>query len=182
MIIGFCGKKGSGKNFYANYLINNYNFKELSFAYPLKESLKLILNLNDSDVNGINKDKFNNKYQCYNRELLQWFGTDVFRESFNNRFNYNGSVWVDWIKDIIIKNPDNYVITDVRFQNEIDMLHSFNGKIINIVADYDTNDLTYNHKSENQILKYDYEIINLKNTLNTKQNYKIIDNIINNLK
>lgn len=32
MIIGFCGKKGSGKSFFAKYLVKQHNFIELTFA------------------------------------------------------------------------------------------------------------------------------------------------------
>ena len=180
MIIGFSGKKGSGKNFYSNYLIEKYNFKELSFAYPLKKSLKLILNLSDDELYGNKKDEYNKRFNCYNREIMQWFGTEVFRENFNERFNYNGSVWVDNVKYILQNNPNNnYVISDVRFQNEIDMIHSYNGKIINIYNDNINNNNT--HKSENQELTYDYKILNLKTPENTIKNYKFLDNIINNI-
>ena len=181
MIIGFSGKKGSGKNFYSNYLIEKYNFKELSFAYPLKQSLKLILNLSDAELYGNKKDEFNERFNCYNREIMQWFGTEVFRENFNKRFNYKGSVWVDNVKYILENNPDNnYVISDIRFQNEIDMIHEFKGTVINIYNnDIINEDIKTLHKSENQKLVYDYKILNLKTPENTIKNYKFLDNIIN---
>lgn len=181
MIIGFSGKKGIGKNFYSNYLIKNHNFKEISFAYPLKKSLQIILNLSNEEVNGKLKDEYNEKYNCYNRELLQWLGTDIFREEFNKKFNYKGSVWVDNVENILKNNKNtNYVITDIRFQNEIDMIHKYNGIIINISDN--NNNINENklnqHKSENQELTYDYKIINTKTLENTKNNYKMLDNII----
>ena len=181
MIIGFSGKKGVGKNFYSNYLIKKYNFKELSFAYPLKKSLQLILNLSYDELYGDKKDAYNEKYNCYNRELMQWLGTDIFREEFNKRFNYKGSVWVDNVKYIIENNPNiNYVISDVRFQNEIDMIHSLNGKIINIYNNEinENGDKLKNHKSENQELTYDYKLLNLKTEENTNDNYNFLNNII----
>lgn len=33
------------------------------------------------------------------REILQWLGTDIIREEFNKKFNYNGSIWVDNMKE-----------------------------------------------------------------------------------
>ena len=177
MIIGLSGKKGSGKSYYTSYIIKTYNFIELSFAYPLKKSLELILNLSYDELYGEKKDSYNNQYHCYNRELMQWLGTEVFREEFNKKFNYNGSVWVDNVKNIILQNPNkNYVISDVRFLNEIEMIKSLNGIIINIK---DNNINQDNHKSENQKLIYDYQIINLKTLENTLSNYTILDNIIN---
>ena len=39
MIIGICGLIGSGKDTIADYLVTNYNFKKLSFADKLKDSV-----------------------------------------------------------------------------------------------------------------------------------------------
>ena len=47
MLIGFSGKKGSGKSYFADYLVNNKLFIKLSFASPLKEITKILFNLSD---------------------------------------------------------------------------------------------------------------------------------------
>ena len=36
-VIGFLGKKGTGKDTCADYLVENHAFEKLSFAGPLKE-------------------------------------------------------------------------------------------------------------------------------------------------
>jgi len=54
-------------------------------------------------------------------------GTEVGRDVFHEDF------WVIKLKRYIEQNPDtHYVITDVRFQNEIEFVHSMNGITIEI--------------------------------------------------
>ena len=58
------------------------------------------------------------------RLVLQLFGTDCMRNGF-----YDG-VWVSMVKKTILENPDaNYVIPDVRFPNEIQMVQSIGGQV-----------------------------------------------------
>lgn len=178
MIIGFCGKKGSGKSFFSNYLVNKHNFIELSFAKPLKEAIKNIFNLTDDDVNDPNKKEIKiDRLNASPRELMQWMGTDIIREEFNKKFNYNGSIWVDNMKENFKKlYKKNIVISDVRFQNEIDLIHSYNGIVIYIDRNNDDNTKTINHKSENQKLKYDYKILNLDEL--TEINFDFLNQLI----
>lgn len=57
------------------------------------------------------------------RTLLQIYGTDIFRNRVNKEF------WVDQTIDRIQNSIVNaYIITDVRFQNEIDRIHNFCNK------------------------------------------------------
>lgn len=183
MIIGFCGKKGSGKSFFAKYLVKQHNFIELTFAEPLKKAVQIIFNLTDDELHDQNLKE--NKIERLNaspREILQWLGTDIIREKFNKKFNYNGSIWVDNMKEKLKNLQDkNVVISDVRFQNEIDLIHSLNGIIINIQASGTNIDLsdTKKHKSENQKLNYDYQIYNSFDIEITENNYELLSNLIN---
>lgn len=179
MIIGFCGKKGSGKSFFSDYLVKNFNFIELSYAKPLKEVVKIIFNLSDDDVNDpIKKELKINRLNASPRQLLQWLGTDIIRDEFNKKFNYNGSRWVDLMRENLIKlKGRNIVISDVRFSDEIDLIHQFNGIIINIERNNIDMTNTTNHKSENQDLNYDHKIIN-KNEL-TNYNFEFLNQLIN---
>ena len=89
MLIGFSGKKGSGKSYFADYLVNNKLFIKLSFASPLKEITKILFNLSDEDVKDpIKKELINPKFNASPRELMQWLGNDIMREEFNKKFNY----------------------------------------------------------------------------------------------
>ena len=64
------------------------------------------------------------------RLALQLMGTEVGRDVFHKNF------WVIKLKQYILENPNqNYVITDVRFQNEIQFLHDMSGVLIEIQRD-----------------------------------------------
>ena len=185
MLIGFSGKKGSGKSYFADYLVNNKLFIKLSFASPLKEITKILFNLSDEDVKDpIKKELINPKFNASPRELMQWLGTDIMREEFNKKFNYSGSIWIDSVKDKIktlLKDNKDVVIDDVRFQNEVDMIHSLGGIVINLRNDLDNtlNNSTSTHSSENQKLTFNYEFVNDKSYSNTYDIYLNLDLLFN---
>lgn len=185
MLIGFSGKKGSGKSYFADYLVNNKLFIKLSFASPLKEITKILFNLSDEDVKDpIKKELINPKFNASPRELMQWLGTDIMREEFNKKFNYSGSIWIDSVKDKIktlLEDNKDVVIDDVRFQNEVDMIHSLGGIVINLRNDLDNtlNNSTSTHSSENQKLTFNYEFVNDKSYSNTYDIYLNLDLLIN---
>ena len=185
MLIGFSGKKGSGKSFFADYLVNNKLFIKLSFASPLKEITKILFNLSDEDVKDpIKKELINPKFNASPRELMQWLGTDIMREEFNKKFNYSGSIWIDSVKDkvkTLLDNNKDVVIDDVRFQNEVDMIYSLGGIVINLRNDLDNtlNNSTSTHSSENQKLTFNYEFVNDKSYSNTYDIYLNLDLLFN---
>ena len=185
MLIGFSGKKGSGKSYFADYLVNNKLFIKLSFASPLKEITKILFNLSDEDVKDpIKKELINPKFNASPRELMQWLGTDIMREEFNKKFNYSGSIWIDSVKDkvkTLLDDNKDVVIDDVRFQNEVDMIHSLGGIVINLRNDLDNtlNNSTSNHSSENQKLTFNYEFVNDKSYSNTYDIYLNLDLLFN---
>lgn len=185
MLIGFSGKKGSGKSYFADYLVNNKLFIKLSFASPLKEITKILFNLSDEDVKDpIKKELINPKFNASPRELMQWLGTDIMREEFNKKFNYSGSIWIDSVKDkvkTLLDNNKDVVIDDVRFQNEVDMIHSLGGIVINLHNNLDNTliNSTSTHSSENQKLTFNYEFVNDKSYSNTYDIYLNLDLLFN---
>jgi hypothetical protein len=73
------------------------------------------------------------------REFLQFFGSDIMRKMYE-------PVWVNrCIKDILTENSGVAVISDCRFNNEIDAVQENNGKIIGLTR----NPFDDKHKSEN---------------------------------
>ena len=41
MIIGLIGNKRTGKTTCSNFLVNDYDFKSIAFADPIKEAMKI---------------------------------------------------------------------------------------------------------------------------------------------
>lgn len=149
MIIGFCGRMQSGKTELAKICEDN-GYTKLYFALPLK---KLCADILDISINELNKAKAEGtdialilnddicdiisvetdipldtvKEICGGktigtvREMLQFIGTDLIRQ-------YNSDWHVNRIRKMI--NPEiDYVIDDVRFQNEKKMIEEMGGDV-----------------------------------------------------
>ena len=116
MIILLVGKPSSGKDTFAQYLVDKYGFIRLSFADKLKEEVSTNLNIPlnyfyDRDL----KDTFIDTLGCIPCSLLIQYA------------NKKRSVDPEYfIKKININNNKNYVISDCRFKNE---LHYYNNAI-----------------------------------------------------
>ena len=135
MIIGICGLIGSGKGTVADILVEQYGYKKLSFADKLKDGVSTIFGWDREMLEGDNdksrvwrerKDDFwtaETGMTITPRLVLQLFGTECMRNGF-----YDG-IWVSLVKKHIIDNPGNYVIPDVRFDNEANMIKSIHGEV-----------------------------------------------------
>jgi hypothetical protein len=134
MIIGICGLIGSGKGTVADILVNQ-GFIKVSFADKLKDGVAEIFGWDRAMLEGDTdesrewreqRDHFwsdETQMEVTPRLVLQLFGTDCMRNGFHD------GVWVSLLKKTILDNPGNYVVPDVRFENEIEMIRSIGGKI-----------------------------------------------------
>jgi hypothetical protein len=136
MIIGICGLIGSGKGTVADILVENHNFKKLSFADKLKDGVASVFDWDrdllegDTDRSRIWREKTDQfwteetGFEVTPRLVLQLFGTDCMRNGF-----FDG-IWVSLVKKQILENPDtDWVIPDVRFPNEMRMINSVQGQV-----------------------------------------------------
>lgn len=134
MIIGICGLIGSGKGTVADILVDQ-GFKKVSFADKLKDGVSTIFGWDramlegDTDESRTWREQRDNfwssetKMEVTPRLVLQLFGTDCMRNGFDD------GVWVSLLKKTILDNPGNYVVPDVRFENEIAMLRDIGGEV-----------------------------------------------------
>lgn len=127
LVIGLCGKAGSGKGEVSKILSKHYSTYVLPFAKPLKEMAKSFGWDGQKDEKG--------------RKFLQLLGTEIGRA-------YNNNHWVDCWKreaDKALRSFDNpfgpgearetyqiIIADDVRFDNEGECIHSYNGYNIKI--------------------------------------------------
>ena len=135
MIIGVSGYARSGKDTIAEILIMNYGFKRLAFADNIR---KAVLVLNPILSNGRHVSEMVNEFgwevtkaNPEMRRLLQVFGTEVGRTMFGENF------WVDQVFRQI-ENEDksgNFIITDVRYPNEADLIRKYGGEIWRVSRD-----------------------------------------------
>jgi|TARA_X000000950_G_scaffold218249_1_gene262658 hypothetical protein len=136
MIIGICGLISSGKGTVADILVEEYGYTKISFADKLKDGVAEVFGWDRQMLEGDTdegrawreqKDSFWSQETGRNispRVVLQEFGTDCMRNGFDN------NIWVSIVKKKIVENPaTNYVIPDVRFENEANMIKSIYGEV-----------------------------------------------------
>ena len=138
MIVGLLGFIGSGKGT-AGDILKDLGFTPVSFAKGVKDTAAEMFgwprHLLEGDTQVSREwreqpDEFWSK--SFGRDFtprlaLQLMGTEVGRDVFHEDF------WVIRLKKFMQDNPyQNYVITDVRFQNEIEFVHSMQGVTIEI--------------------------------------------------
>tara|TARA_Y100000114_G_C11743158_1_gene320144 strand:+ start:150 stop:800 length:651 start_codon:yes stop_codon:yes gene_type:complete len=135
MIIGICGLIGSGKGTVADILVDEH-FKKISFADKLKDGVSTVFGWDRQKLEGDTDDsrewrELEDKFwtnetgrKITPRLVLQLFGTDCMRDGFDN------GIWVSLVKKKLLENPNtDFVIPDVRFENEIKMIKEVGGKV-----------------------------------------------------
>jgi hypothetical protein len=150
-IIGICGQIGSGKSAATRHLVNSYRFKKRPFAGPIKDMMAAI-GLNDDQLNGDQKEVPVPLLSGHTpRWAMQTLGTEWGRVLMNENF------WVNlWLHNL----PANrdVVADDVRFKNEVDIIHD-NGGIVIQIERPGTGPLAH-HASEQQGVRGDILISN----------------------
>jgi len=183
-VIGITGRKSNGKDTVGNFLVDNYGYKRLAFADALKSACKEIFGFNDEQLYGNLKETDDEQWKVSPRLVLQYVGTDLFREQISNIMPHiEKNIWVNVVKVKILKewknNPNQkFVITDVRFPNEIDLINELSGLTIRVRRD-SCNNTVDSHQSEILIerLPVLYEILN-NSTL--EELYEKVINILSN--
>lgn len=177
MLVGICGKAGAGKDTIGDYFIKNYNFQKIALADPIKRLVKDVFVLSDHTVyDRIARELPLTDWPKWTvRKLLQYIGTELFREKIDD------AVWVKslWLR--VRQNQNiNYVVTDIRFPNELKYFrkHAKKGQFICIKVvrpGYTGQVGLKKHASEAYDLKGDIRIIN-DGTI--KDLYNKIDEVI----
>lgn len=166
MIVGLTGRMGSGKNEAAKRLAALYPGRviEVSFAAKLKESVTALLDISLEDIERWKNDphirvvvRGSDGYSYADlgfRHFLQRFGTESHRNVFDDDF------WLDAALPLDVEySPDHiYVVTDMRFPNELERVQDLSGITARLVGPVEDEQVT--HISE-QVLQADYVIDNI---------------------
>ena len=163
-IIGISGKKGSGKDTFAQFLKEELE-KQLgktvkvdSFAANLKYCCALISGQPDYlFYNQDMKDRKAGFLNFTNRELMQKFG-DLTR-------SLDKDIWVKSLFNRYLDNPPEYlIVSDVRFKNEAEHINKLGGILIRIESDRIKED---NHISEIELDNYSKFNLLIENNIDT---------------
>lgn len=169
------GKKSSGKTTVANYLTQKYNFKEYTFAEPLKQICKQIFNLSDKQLYEHEfKEQVDEKWRITPRVMFQTMG-DLIRDQLHKYFSIpeNPKIFVQILANKIT-DDENVVISDGRLQDEVEWFKSLpGGIIINIKRD----SLIYTDTHKTETLEYDGDFT-IQNNGTIQQLQNSIDEIM----
>jgi len=145
MIIGLCGKKGSGKSTVGAILSENYGYERISFATPIKDMLKA-MGLRDTEINDpVFKEIVLDEFGQSPRQLMQSLGTAWGRESVSQ------TIWIEALRKRL--DPGiNYVIDDVRFDNEARFIQEMGGSVLLVQRQGESSD--DDHISEAGVTDY----------------------------
>jgi len=153
-IVAFSGKRGSGKDAAADVLAREFGFARVALAEPLKTFLTTVLGLPDDDLrvwgpSGMREETIPSVGRSV-REMLQTLGTEWGRES------VHPDLWIDCLLrrcasyereslDVLRaggsvfddakrmgRYHDRFVVTDVRFPNEVRRLRERGGVVVRL--------------------------------------------------
>lgn len=139
MIIGFTGFAGAGKDSTAQFILEKYpTYQKISLAKKLKDITAILYDWDRDDLEGITEQarlwreqEDKNLSKIFNRTIiprheLQLLGTGL-RNILQQDF------WTKLVqKEIVNNNLSEVLITDVRFPDEIKMIRSLGGYIVEI--------------------------------------------------
>lgn len=138
MLIGIVGKAGAGKDSIADHLIKEYGFQKMSFAAPLKSLVQDLFDMTPDQLHTEQKENIDKRYGMTPRWLLQYLGTDVFR-------NLYPEIWCDYLvrayerlyrhaKEKRGTVMPRVVVSDVRFLNEAAAILGADGYVWRVVC------------------------------------------------
>jgi len=151
ILLGLCGKIGSGKDSAAHYLKITYGFHVISFAGILKDIVAIAFEWDRDLLQGDTEEsrKWREEVDVLwstqlsiphltPRWVLQHWGTELIREQFHPDFlvlslEHKLRKLISTGKKLIgTGNHHRIVITDCRFPNEFELVHRYNGRLIEI--------------------------------------------------
>lgn len=181
-LILLVGKKRSGKDTIADYLVKT-GWIKVSFAGYLKRGLQILFGLSDQQLWGDSKEEIDQNWGVSPRWLMQTIGTDVLRDKMGSnlsqdviidkktyKFSYHIKRLNQQVTKLLEQNK-NVVVSDARFQDEIEWGRLLGGKIIKIIRQDLKSNQYSEHKSE--------DIDTLKNIDLTLYNNSTIKSLYN---
>jgi hypothetical protein len=128
-LIGIAGKARSGKDTFANFLVEEHGFYKMAFANPVKAAASVIF---DWPLELVFKDEIKEwkspMWEITGREAFQKLGTEAIRGTFGDDF------WVKrWACDYIkVKDKQSVVVSDVRSDLEAEVIRGLGGVIVHM--------------------------------------------------
>lgn len=151
-VLGLSGKARSGKDFLAQKVAVPLGFMPLALANHFKVSA-IAKGLEDLPVEAMDiRQMWEIDKDDLHRKALQLEGTE------RGRKVYGDDIWCRhleaWMYYFALKGYRRFVVTDVRFPNEVEWVKSLGGKVYRIVGRGGITNGVANHDSESSLDDY----------------------------
>ena len=145
LLLGLSGRKRVGKSTISRIIQQRYQFVGAAFADPVYEIASVLLGFDARSVpSEAKEDKFPSLQMKSLRQVLQWIGTEFGRDM------VGPDLWTFHMNKRLRRPPYSsaigVVIDDVRFENEVKLIHAHNGKVVRLTGPDDVHGDT--HRSE----------------------------------
>ncbi len=136
-MIGFLAKRNKGKDTAADYLVDQ-GYTKYAFAYPLKRGVQEWFGFTDEQLYTDKKEEIDDIWGVSPRQVFQFMGTEIVREILPKKLlsNIGENFWVksvdNWYENNMDKHDGLVVLSDVRYQNEVDYILNKGGKVYKI--------------------------------------------------
>lgn len=173
-LIAVSGWKGAGKDTIGLHLMNEYGYRPISFAYELKNMVASIYGVERSwmddrtkkdmplmNMPAIPTDAFSRTiHEMLRDELSSGYWTPralCILEGSVKRSVY-ANYWVKKVVEIVLKDhTHNYVITDMRYSNEADVLKMFIPSTLTLRVERADHSITTQDPSERDLDTYKFD-------------------------
>lgn len=163
MIIGLTGYARSGKDTVADRLVQCFEFRKRTIAKPLKDICKTLFDWSDEHVHGEWKEQIDSRLGASPREIMQFVGTELFRNKLGERFPKIGDdLWVRQLEKDRAFDQRSYsmVISDVRFPNEAQWIRNMGGYIVYVDNPRVTKEISHESETAHKRVPVDYTLYN----------------------
>ena len=155
IVIGLCGKMGSGKDYIAGILCKDYlnDSKRIKMNVSFADQLKMCAMFLDSnrtvdcppeDIATVYKEYFVTKPSDVRRHI-QTYGEGL-RSQNPNIWVY--TLYVEMLKQWDVNGVNVFVISDVRYPKEVEFIKNIGGYVIRVDAPQRTRDLYLRYENE----------------------------------
>lgn len=149
-LIAISGKRRSGKSTLGDLLANKYRYIPRSLATPLKKMCRHYFDLSFDQTDGFLKETVDTRYNMTPRQIMINMG--AFYRSIDQDF---------WVKQLFSEFKDipeiqlrTVVVTDVRFQNEMEWMKKHNAYKVRLERDEKYTGANIQDPSETELDSY----------------------------
>lgn len=161
-IVAISGKRRSGKSTLGDILRDEYGYTPVSLAEPLKQMCRDHFGLTKDQTDGATKETATTYFDYSLPGRHRWLTA---REIMISMGQYYRSVDPDfWVKKLFKQmeqdNSKTYVVTDVRFKNELDWMTKHNAIKVRLERDEQYTGTNLLDRSETELDGYtDWDIL-----------------------